>query len=473
MRSAHRLAAAATAATAAVLVAAPSSVADEADVERYFDEVALELAEPGVWVDPDVADELDPEWESELDAAAADAPVDMRIAVVPAGKLDPRGEDEFVSADLLWEGEELASQLYDRVGVDGVYAVMTVADSSHDGRSFNAVQHSEEGPTYYVGDAVDQAVDCCAPSYGPMIERFIERASEIDRPLYVDVAPWTGGAAGVLGLWWGGTTLSNRRRRKAEEQRHLDVVRPMLNDEVIELSQRVSELPTTADIEQSKLSREVLDTVEKARHRLDAVAGDDDVQAVTSMLGSARYKLACLVALRQGKPIPEPTPPCFFDPRHGPSTQQRQWSPTDGAEREVPVCDECAGRLDTAQAPIARTAGERNYWEGGEDLVAYIEGYWTSDDNYWRFPHDDHGRARGDLWSRWESRRPRARLGRFSRSLGRGISSAMSQSGSGDDDGRGGFGGGFGGGRSRRRRSSFGGGSSRRSSRRSGGGRRF
>ncbi len=452
---------------AAVWTAAGPAGADEADVDRYLDEVAVELAQPGVWIDPDASDAFGRDEAGDLDEAAAAAPVDMRIAVVPAWKLDPEGQDRLVGRFLLYEGEELASQLYDRVGVDGVYLVMSVADSSYDGRGLWGVQHSEDGPAYHVEDAIDQAVDCCAPEYGPMIDRFIDRASEVDHPFYIDVAPWAGGAVGVAGLWWGGTTLGARRRRRADEQGHLDVVRPMLTEEVIELSDRVSDLPTTSDIAQAGLTKEILDTVEKARHRLDKAASDEDVQAVTSLLGTARYKIACLEALQQGKPVPEPTPPCFFDPRHGPSTQQRQWTPAEGAEREVPVCDQCAARLDAGEAPQARETGRGRYWEGGEDLVAYIEGYWNGTAGAWRFPHDDHSRARGSLWNRWESRRPRARLASYGRSLGQAASSAMSSSG---DDGSGGWGGGSGG-RSRRR--SFGGGSSRRSSRRSGGGRRF
>lgn len=458
---------AALALTAAGLWAATlPAAASEDDVDRYLDEVAVELAEPGVWVDPDAAGDFGSAEAAELDEAAAAAPVGMRIAVVPAWRLDPEGQERLFGRTLLYEGEELASQLYDRVGVDGVYLVMSVADSSYDGRGLWGVQHSEEGPTYYVEDAIDQAVDCCAPDYGPMIDRFIDRASDVDHPLYIDLAPWAGGAAGIAGVWWGGTTLSARRRRQAEEQRHLEVVRPLLTEEVIELSDRVSDLPTTSDIEQAKLTKEILDTVEKARHRLDQAATDDDVQAVTSLLGSARYRIACLTALQQGRPVPEPTPPCFFDPRHGPSTQERQWTPEHGVSRDVPLCDQCAVRLDAGEAPQARQAGRGSYWEGGEDLVAYIEGYWNGTAGTWRFPHNDHSVARGRLRSRWESRRPRARLASYGRSLSKAASSAMSSSGGGS----GGWGGGSGG-RSRRR--SFGGGSSRRSSRRSGGGRRF
>lgn len=430
----------------------------QAEAGRYFDEVALELAEPGIWVDPDDPSADDSGW-AELDTAAKNAPVPMRIAVVNAAELRATDRTWRPRSELVWEGEEIASQLYDRVGVDGVYAVLTSASSQDEGRGLHAVQHADVGPTYHVGSAVDQAVDCCAPNYTRMIERFIERASDVDHPFYLDAAPWAGGAAGAFGLWWGSTSLSAQRRRRAEERRHLDFVRPMLDEEVIELSTRVSQLPTTADIEQSKLSRSVLDTVEKARHRLDRARGDKDITAVTTLLGDARYTLVCLEARQDGRPIPDRTPPCFLDPRHGPSTDERDWAPETGASRDIPICHDCATRLDNAEVPAARTVERRNYWEAGESVVAYVDGYWGS--WRWRFPNADFRRTRESMHRRWSDARPTHQLGRFTRSVGHGLSKAGRTLAESSRSG-----GGSGG-------SSFGGGSGSRSSSRSGGSRGF
>lgn len=459
------------AAAAVVLVATVPAAAYDLDsdddlvraAEQYIDDVAVHLAEPGVWVDPDVG--MSPAEVHELDAAAEAAPVDMRIAVIPAAKIDTAGE-YYSGSSLAWEGEEIASQLYDRVGVDGVYAVLTSADSSSDGRGLHAVQHAEEGPTYFVEDAIDDAVECCAPDYGPMLEAFIDRASDVDKPFLVDVAPFAGAGAAGFGLWWGGTALSARRKRRAEDRAHIAQVRPLLDEEVIELSGKVAALPTTADLEQARLSKEVLDTVEKARHRLDALTEDTDVQAVTTLLGSARYSLACLEALQQGRPAPERTAPCFFDPRHGPSTDERDWTPDEGAARTVPVCADCAGRLDTAQQPEPRMVGGRTYWNAGEAVVAYIEGYWT---DATPFPAPSYQASRRSLWERRAARSPRRRFRVMAESLERDLTDAGRDFSS--------SGGGSGGGRSRSgfssRRRSSGGGSSRRSSRRSGGSRGF
>lgn len=448
----------------------------QAKAAAYLDSVALKLADAGVWVDPAVTKLTAGETRT-LDAAAKAAVVPMRIAVIPASAIDTSTARYGATTRLAWEGEEIADQLYDRVGVEGVYAVLVHASSERDGRGFHAVQRADKGPTYHVGDAVDDAVDCCAPDYEEMLTKFVQRAQQVDKPFYVDAAPYAGGLAGLWLLWWGGTTLGARRRRRADEQEHLNVARPLLNEEIIALSQQVSALPTTADPQQSKLSKEILDTVEKARHRLDAAKGDEDTAAVATLLGSARYGLLCLDAVSNGRPVPEPTPPCFFDPRHGPSTGRADWAPEGGATRPVEVCDACAARLAAKQEPDIRMVTVRDrarpYWTLGEELSAYMEGYWSRGDHRWYFPDDEARRARQRMQARWRDDRPGARFGRFSSSVGSSVGS-WSSSGSYDDDDSD-----SGGGSSRRRRSyssrtrSSGGGSSRRSSRRSGGSRGF
>jgi hypothetical protein len=451
----------------------------QAAAEQYLNEVSTKLGDPGVWVDPAVKS-LSTSEVAELDRAAKAAAAPIRIAVIPASSIDTAPKATYGSyVNLAWEGEEIADQLYDRVGVEGVYAVLVDARSESAGRGFHAVQRADHGPTYFVGSAVDQAVDCCAPDYDEMLTRFIQRAQVINKPFYVDAAPYAGGAAGLVGLWWGVTALGARRTRRSEEKLHLEVTRPVLNEEIIDLSQKVSALPTTSDPQQSKLSKDVLDAVEKARHRLDEAEGDADTEAVATLLGSARYGLACLGALQAGKPIPEPTPPCFFDPRHGPSTTGVDWAPEDGSTRQVQVCAACAARVAANEKPDIRMVTVRDrprpYYTLGEELASYIDGYWSQGDgSRWYFPDDDARRAGDRMRARWRSRRPSARFSRWTDDVGTSVGNwSSSSSDSGDDSGSS-----WGSGSSRRRSyssrtRSSGGGSSRRSSRRSGGSRGF
>ncbi|TDD59812.1 hypothetical protein E1263_13615 [Kribbella antibiotica] len=455
-----------------VLPVLPAQAATTPDA--YLNEVAGHLGDPGVWVDPGVS-KLSSSEVAELNAAAKSAASPIRIAVIPAEKL----KKSQYSRVLAWEGEEIADQLYDRVGVEGVYAVLVDASSESKGRGFHAVQRADHGPTYHVGDAVDEAVDCCAPDYDRMLERFIQRAQVIDKPWYIDVAPWAGGVAGLFGLWWGAVTFGARRARRQDEKAHLAVTQPMLNEEIIALSQQVSALPTTNEPQQAKLSKDVLDTVEKARHRLDAAKGDADIEAVTTLLGSARYGLVCIDAVRAGQPIPKPTAPCFFDPRHGPSAARVDWQPEGGSVREVDVCAACKRRDEAGEEAQIRTVtlwrNPKPYWEFGEEMAAYMDGYWSQGDGRrWWFPDEEARRAGDRMRSRWGSRRASARFGRWSSDVGSSVSSWSSSGSSNDDDDGGGW---SSGGSSRRRHSSrtrsSGGGSSRRSSRRSGGSRGF
>lgn len=461
------------AAPAAALAADGDDSRDQADVDAYFDQVAAKLGEPGLYVDPEVT-ELDSGQIAALDAAAKSAAAPMRIAVVPAEQIST-GESYY--SDLAWDGEEIADQLYDRVGVEGVYAVLVDADSSDDGRGFHAVQRADRGPTYYVGNAVDQAVDCCAPNYEPMLERFIQRAQVVDNPWYIDVAPWAGGIGGIAFLWWGGVTLAARRRRRQDEADHLVLVKPLLTEEVIALSQQVSSLPTAIDEQQSKYTKEILDAIEKARQRLDRAKTDANIEAVTTLLGSARYGLACLEAVRAGKPVPKPTPPCFFDPRHGPSTDSTQWKPEEGAERKVDICAACAARLAANQQPEVRTVkiGDRDhpYWTLGERIVAYVDGYWSAGENSWMFPDPKLRRVGTEMRDRWAADRARGRFTRWSTNVGDSINSMASRSYDNDDDSDGGGSGRSSGGGWSSRTSSSGGGSSSRASHRSGGSRSF
>ncbi|MDX6250954.1 MAG: hypothetical protein QOF10_4314 [Kribbellaceae bacterium] len=451
----------------------------QAEAESYLNSVAAKLGDSGVWVDPAV-ESLTAAETAELDRAAKDAGVQVRIAVIPADAIDLASPAYSSYRQLAWEGEEIPDQLYDRVGVEGVYAVLVDARSESDGRGLHAVQRADNGPTYYVGSAVDDAVDCCAPNYDEMLARFIQRAQEINQPFYIDAAPWAGGVAGLAGLCWGATALGARRARRRDEKRHLEVSRPLLNEEIIALSQQVSGFPTTPDPQQTKLSKDVLDTVEKARHRLDEANGDNDTEAVAALLGSARYGVACLEALRAGKPIPEPTPPCFFDPRHGPSSTSANWTPEEGAERPVQVCAACADRVAADQEPEVRMVRVRDqprpYWTLGEDLGSYIDGYWSQGDGQrWWFPDDNARRAGAAMRARWASRRPGVRLGRWGSDVVTSAGDWTTSSSSSwlDDDNDSGWTSGSSGGSYSSRTRSSGGGSSSRSSRRSGGSRGF
>jgi hypothetical protein len=52
--------------------------------------------------------------------------------------------------------------------------------------------------------------------------------------------------------------------------------------------------------------------------------------------------------------LPERRPPCFFDPRHGPSVADVEWAPPGGAPREVPACAADTERIRNGLEPSTR-----------------------------------------------------------------------------------------------------------------------
>ena len=89
-------------------------------------------------------------------------------------------------------------------------------------------------------------------------------------------------------------------------------------------------------------------------------------------MASARARLA-------GHEPPERTPPCFFDPRHGPSAREVELLPPWGEPRPVPACEADAQRVERGEDPDPRevTVGGRQvpYWNAGPAYAPYMGGF--------------------------------------------------------------------------------------------------
>ena len=64
-----------------------------------------------------------------------------------------------------------------------------------------------------------------------------------------------------------------------------------------------------------------LDAYDNAKMSLDAVTKPEEIRHVTEILEDGRYAVACVKARIAGEPLPAKRPPCFFNPAHGPSSQ--------------------------------------------------------------------------------------------------------------------------------------------------------
>jgi hypothetical protein len=125
-----------------------------------------------------------------------------------------------------------------------------------------------------------------------------------------------------------------------------------------------------------------------AGEELERAQRPADLVAVGGALERARYELAWARALLDGATAPARTAPCLFDPRHGPSVAEVQWSPAGrtgggdlGDARPVPACAADAQRLADGIAPDVRIvsvgARAKPYWDVpvlyGPLLVGYYD----------------------------------------------------------------------------------------------------
>ena len=106
------------------------------------------------------------------------------------------------------------------------------------------------------------------------------------------------------------------------------------------------------------------------------------MEPVTAALEEGRFEMASAKALLEGRRIPERTPPCFFDPRHGPSTREVEWAPAGGVPRAVPACEADALRVEEGGDPdireIAVDGARVPYWNAPAHYGPWAGGYFGS-----------------------------------------------------------------------------------------------
>jgi hypothetical protein len=100
---------------------------------------------------------------------------------------------------------------------------------------------------------------------------------------------------------------------------------------------------------------------------------------VTTALEEGRYHMAAAEAVVGGREPPERRAPCFFDPRHGPSTRDVEWAPPGGTPRTVPACEADAQAVERGAEPTSREvmAGGRMvpYWSAPPYFGPWAGGY--------------------------------------------------------------------------------------------------
>lgn len=363
---------------AALALTSPASAAPAATIT----DAAQALREDPVYVDPGARDQLSVADEKALEATIQNADKPVFIAVLPATEAFPE--------------EGLLRTLRSDTGITGVYAIRL-------GDGFDAGADPQVMPVRAVDNLTasvkNPATDTDASA---QLNAFADRAVEQARG--TAPASWSGGSgaaddtgAPVSGLITlgalvaaggaGAFALSHRnKRRKAEEERAaLDKLRVVVDEDITAYGETLERLdfhpaePGADDTMRGDYER-ALDSYESAKTRMEKAGHPSDVRGVTQSLEDGRYSLAVLEARRTGKAIPARRPPCFFDPRHGPSVTDVLWTPSGGASREVPVCGADEIRLTRGEDPMSRTVdvgdgNRRPYWEAGPAYGPWAGGY--------------------------------------------------------------------------------------------------
>lgn len=352
-------------ATLATLVLAPAAHAAP-DVSEAA--AALRGGET-VYVDPSAENPLTSGEAAALAAQADSTGVPMFIAVLPESAAGGGTADETLSA------------LNAEVGLAGVYAVVVGnqfrAGSTSGSASDLATQAFRAQRDNGVAAVLTEFVTLTADRFGSGSSASTGTGTESG----------IGGTVFLLVLVLGGAVvvivLVRRKRRVTAKQ--LVAVRSTVDRDITEYGERLAAVdladPDMDDAARADVQR-ALDDYDRARMSVAAMRRPQDAEAVTSALEDGRYALACAQARLDGQPLPERRPPCFIDPRHGPSVGDVLWAPPGLGERDVPMCAACRTTVETGGTPAAfdvETAdGQRRpYYQAGPEYGAYAQGYYS------------------------------------------------------------------------------------------------
>lgn len=344
-----------------------------AQARTSIDSVASALRSNPVYNDPAAENALTSGQAADLRAQIQQTGLPIYIAVLPASAATETGGPE-----------ELLRDLRNAVGRSGVYAIIA-------GNAFRA--GATEGSVTGIADAAFASQS----SNGPyaVLEAFVTGVDEQYNSSGASGSSGSSSSGGspfvpllIIGVIVAGIValiVWSRRRSRAAQAQRIAALRGVLDADVTQLGERLGAFdltdPRLDDAGRADLQR-ALDSYASASDASSGATSDSDITRATSELEEGRYALACVEARMDGRALPSHRPPCFVDPRHGPSSDDVEWAPEGGTPRPVPVCSSCATTLRSGSVPEAlevdTPAGRQPYWRAGGDYAPYARGYYSS-----------------------------------------------------------------------------------------------
>ncbi len=173
---------------------------------------------------------------------------------------------------------------------------------------------------------------------------------------------------------------------KTRREREWDEVRTSAQDDLVALGDDIRSLDV--DIQMPGVSAEAkqryeqaLQAYQRASEIFDRAKHPEDLAPVSETLEEGRFAMAYAKAVLEGRPPPERRPPCFFDPRHGPSTEDIEWAPPGGTPRPVPACAADVVRIKEGFQPHGRQVvvdgRPIDYWNAPRHYGPWAGGYFN------------------------------------------------------------------------------------------------
>ena len=171
---------------------------------------------------------------------------------------------------------------------------------------------------------------------------------------------------------------------KTHREREWEEVRSHAQEDLVALGDDIRSLDVdvqmpNASAEAKQRYEQALEAYQRASGTFDRAKHPEDLGPVSETVEEGRFAMACAKALLEGRQPPEHRPPCFFDPRHGPSTEEVDWAPPGGTPRPVPTCAADALRLKEGFAPHGRQVyvdgRATDYWNAPRQYGPWAGGY--------------------------------------------------------------------------------------------------
>jgi hypothetical protein len=357
-----------------IAAAAGAFLAPSAQAGPIVDRAVAALQDDPVYVDPAADPTITKTQKAELEQRIlADGAGPIYVAILP----------DSASAEAGGSPDEVLRAIATGVHRRGTYAVVV-------GRHLRAGATNNILPQGEAAKDVDEAV-AAHKSQGldAILLDFVGRVGADRSGTGSSGGSGGGGGSGLALLGILGAALLvflgiGRVRRRQHAQQQFDEVRKATQDDLVALSEDIDKVDIDVQMPQADPHAkedygQAIEAYKKGSAALDRAHRTQDLEQVTSAIEEGRFAMASAQARLEGRPPPERRPPCFFDPRHGPSTRDVRWAPPGGQPRDVPACEADALAVDAGRDPDSRQveAGGRMvpYWGAPAYFSPFAGGY--------------------------------------------------------------------------------------------------